>query len=94
MHNHWQSKETPTAIAQLGRAWAYLCAGCELRVHENEPNQDADFIFFSILHHDNHSIKHGIEANVWETFFLPTKKLLNKKHNSRKMAEHKDWNLK
>lgn len=85
----WKHGDTPVSMAQLGRAWAYLKAGCKFEVHSNKfampkPPHKSD-IYFSITHHCFDSVLNENYDKEKETFYLPTPEKLI-------AANGGDWN--
>ena len=72
----WLDRDTPDAQAKLGKAWAYLKAGCQWRA-ASDPKSDERTVWIEIKHPTFTSIEwrgsgeHDDEGD-WELFYLPT----------------------
>ena len=81
----WSDRDTPRSVGKLGKAWAYLKAGCSWRLAVSpESNPDTWWIEITHLSFDSFEYGRDPEHAEVELFYLPTKEHLDR-------VNGKDW---
>lgn len=72
-HERWSDRDTDSAQRGVGKAWAYLRAGCEFRViyDDNICGTDDRTIWVEITH-DNFGVLDWGGPQETDRFYLPT----------------------
>ena len=81
----WSDRDTPRSVGKLGKAWAYLKAGCSWRLSVSpESNKDTWWVEITHLSFDSFEYGRDPEHAEVELFYLPTKERLDR-------VNGKDW---
>jgi len=83
-HEKWRDRDTPSAQEGVGKAWAFLRAGCDYTVlTEGSLASDERTIWIKV-HHDDFGTRDWGGPGETETFYLPT-------YSRLESAAGRDW---
>lgn len=79
-YNKWCNRDSSSAHENIGKAWAFLKAGCEYKVLVDDTlSTDNEIIWIKMtIHGFGYFEGGGVDI---ENFYIPTKKRLNKNVN-------------
>ncbi len=83
---NWSDRDTPDAVAKLGKAWAYLKSGCSWHL-AGDPESTKNTWWIEIKHYTFNSFEYGRDDPDYideELFYIPTQERLD-------ASNGKDW---
>lgn len=84
-HDRWSDRDTPGAQEGVGKAWAFLKAGCEFRVMtKGKYCVTGERTIWIEIDHDDFGVIDWGGPGETETFYLPT-------HSRLEQANGSDW---
>ena len=71
-HENWRNRDTPSAQEGIGKAWAFLKAGCVFRVLTEGSLASDDRTIWIEIDHDDFGTRDWGGPGETEMFYLPT----------------------